>query len=84
MFLMLRLQQFFENIICNAGVLGYIMKSEEKIKLMQLLTALFDFIKEETAAIHCSHLKDLISIIDLMEKEDLPLPMVQVPAVIKA
>ena len=25
------LQQLFENIICNAGVLGYIMKNEEKM-----------------------------------------------------
>ena len=74
----LPLQQLFENIICNAGVLGYIMKSDEKIKLMQLLTALFDFIKEETARNPLLSLQGLISIIDLMEKEDLPLSMIQV------
>ena len=45
------LQQLFENIISDAGVLAYIMKSDEKIRLLQVLTALFDFIKEETAAI---------------------------------
>ncbi len=74
----LPLQQLFENIICNAGVLGYIMKSDDKIKLMQLLTALFDFIKEETARNPLLDLQALISMIDLMEKEDLPLSMVQV------
>ncbi|MBA2250202.1 MAG: ATP-dependent helicase [Chitinophagaceae bacterium] len=72
------LQQLFENIICNAGVLSYIMKSDEKIMLMQMLTALFDFIKEETARNPLLNLQALISIIDLMEKEELPLSMTKV------
>jgi len=72
------LQQLFENIIRNAGVLSYIMKSDDKISLMQLLTALFDFIKEETARNPLLTLKGLVDIIELMEKESLPLPMVQV------
>jgi len=54
------------------------MKSDEKIKLMQLLTALLDFIKEETSRNPLLSLQGLISIIDLMEKEDLPLSMIQV------
>ena len=33
------LQQLFENIIRNGGVLTYILQSDEKIQLMQLLTA---------------------------------------------
>ena len=74
----LPLQQLFENIIRNAGVLGYIMKSDEKIKLMQVLTALFDFIKEETSRDPMLTLQGLISTIELMEKEDLPLSMIQV------
>ncbi len=72
------LQQLFENIICNAGVLGYIMNHDEKITLMQMLTALFDFIKEETSRNPWLTLQQLISIIDLMEKEDLPLPMIKI------
>ena len=72
------LQQLFENIIRNAGVLSYIMKSDDKIGLMQLLTALFDFIKEETSRNPLLTLKGLADIIELMEKEKLPLPMVQV------
>jgi DNA helicase II / ATP-dependent DNA helicase PcrA len=59
-------------------VLPYIMKSKEKIALMQLLTALFDFIKDETSRNPLMGLEGFISIIELMEKENLPLPMIQV------
>jgi DNA helicase-2/ATP-dependent DNA helicase PcrA len=72
------LQQLFANIIQHAGVIGYVLKSEDKIALLQLLTAFFDFIKEESSRSPLMGLNDLISIIDLMEKENLPLPMVQV------
>ena len=72
------LQQLFENIIRNAGVLTYIMQSNEKIVLMQLLTAMFDFIKEETSRNPYLNLEGLIDIIDLMVKEDLKLPFTQV------
>lgn len=72
------LQQLFSNIIQYAGVLPYLMQSKDKIALMQLLSALFDFIKEETSRNPLLDLNGLISIIDLMEKENLPLPMVQV------
>ena len=72
------LQKLFEDIISNAGVLTYIMKSDEKISLMQLLTALFDFIKEESSRNPMLDLKGLVEIIDLMDKEGLALPMVQV------
>jgi DNA helicase II / ATP-dependent DNA helicase PcrA len=74
----LTLQQLFANIIQHGGVLPYIMQCKEKIALMQLLSALFDFIKEETSRNPLLDLKGLIAIIDLMEKENLPLPMVQV------
>ena len=72
------LQQLFEHIIIHAGILNYVMKSEEKLVLMQLLTALFDFIKEETGRNPSLALKELVGMLDLMEKEELPLSMVQV------
>ena len=72
------LQQLFARIISHAGLLNYIMQSDEKIVLMQLLAALFDFIKEETSRDTSLELKELIGIIDLMEKEGLSLPMQQV------
>jgi DNA helicase-2/ATP-dependent DNA helicase PcrA len=69
------LQELFEHIIQNAGVLNYIMKSADKIALLQLLTALFDFIKDETSRNPLLKLKELISIFDLMQKEGIALPM---------
>ncbi len=78
------MQQLFANIIQHAGVLPYVMKSNEKIALMQLLTALFDFIKDETSRNPLMGLEGFISIIELMEKENLPLPMVQVAGSDKA
>ena len=72
------LQQLFANIIQHGGVIGYVLQNDDKIALLQLLTAFFDFIKEETARNPQLNLNGLIGIIDLMEKESLPLPMVQV------
>ncbi|HAO46379.1 MAG TPA: DNA helicase UvrD [Chitinophagaceae bacterium] len=72
------LQQLFSNIIQQAGIVNYILHSAEKIRLLQLLTAFFDFIKDETGRNPALKLKDLISIIDLMEKEGLPISLVQV------
>ena len=72
------LQQLLDNIIRNAGVLPYIMQHPQKLKLLQLLTALFDFVKEETSRNPYLNLKGFIAIIDLMEKEALPLPLIEV------
>ena len=65
------LQMLFENIVRKAGILNYIMQSPEKIWLLQVLTGLFDFVKDETARNPFMQLKDLVNIIELMEKEDL-------------
>ncbi|MFN0081773.1 MAG: ATP-dependent helicase, partial [Ferruginibacter sp.] len=72
------LQQLLDNIIRNAGVLPYMMQHPQKLKLLQLLTALFDFVKEETSRNPYLDLKGFIEIIDLMEKEALPLPLTEV------
>src|SRR5690606_7903579 len=42
------LQTLFENVIRKAGVLTTIIQSPDKIWHIQVVTALFDFIKEET------------------------------------
>ncbi|MEJ7822999.1 MAG: ATP-dependent DNA helicase, partial [Chitinophagaceae bacterium] len=72
------LQRLFENIINDAGVLQYIMQSNDKIVLMQILTALFDFIKEETARAALLTVKGLMEILDLMQHENISLPLVQI------
>lgn len=72
------LQSLFGNIIRKAGVLSSIMKSVDKAWQMQVLTGLFDFIKEETRRNPQLTLQELVNIFDLMQKEGLPLPLVQV------
>src|SRR4029079_3128479 len=72
------LQTLFENIIRKAGILNHIMQSPDKLWLMQVLTGLFDFVKEETRRQPLLTLQQLVNIFDLMEKEDIPLPLVQV------
>ncbi len=72
------LQQLFENIIREAGILKHMMESDDKHRQLQVLTALFDFVKEETHRNPVMDLQELVSIIELMEKEAISLPLVQV------
>ncbi len=72
------LQGLFECIIREAGVLNYIIQSDEKIWLLQVLTGLFDFIKEETHRNPNLDLKQLIKLFDLMESEGLRLPLTEI------
>ena len=74
----LTLQGLFECVIQETGILSYIMKSDEKIWLLQVLTGLFDFIKEETHHNPNLDLKQLIKLFDLMQSEKLSLPLVEV------
>lgn len=72
------LQTVFENIIQKAGVLTYVMQHQEKHWLLQILTGLFDFIKEENRRKPLLRLQELVTVIELMEKESISLPLVQV------
>lgn len=72
------LQTLFENLIREAGVLNRIMQDDDKHWQLQILTALFDFIKEETHREPLMNLQQLVDLLELMEKEDIPLPLVQV------
>ncbi|MDP9230890.1 MAG: ATP-dependent helicase, partial [Bacteroidota bacterium] len=72
------LQCLFENIIRKAGVLNTIMQSNDKHWLIQVLTGLFDFIKEETRRKPAMNLQQLVNILELMEKEELVLPLIQI------
>lgn len=72
------LQQLFENIIREAGVLSKIMQSHNKHYLLKILTSLFDFVRDETHRKPTIDLQELVGIIDLMEKEEINLPFVQV------
>ena len=78
------LQSLVAHIIQDAGILNYIMQSLDKIALMQLLTAVFDFIKEETSRDPLLNLKELIGVLDLMEKEGIVLPLNKITSTDKA
>ncbi|MFT3702967.1 MAG: ATP-dependent DNA helicase [Agriterribacter sp.] len=71
------LQMLFENIIRKAGVLNHIMQDADKHWQLQVLTGLFDFIKDETHRSPLMNLQQLVSLIELMEKEDISLPLIQ-------
>lgn len=74
----LTLQNLFEQVVRKAGALTILMQSTDKTWQMQVLTGLFDFIKEETRRNPFMTLGELITTIELMEKEDIKLPLVQV------
>ncbi len=72
------LQTLLENIIRKAGVLSSIMQSADKHWQLQVLTGLYDFVKEETHRNPLLNLQELVTVIELMEKENIKLPLVQV------
>jgi DNA helicase-2/ATP-dependent DNA helicase PcrA len=72
------LVNLFENCIREAGVLTWVMQSDEKHWHLQVLTALFDFIKEEARRNPKLSLDQLVNIFMLMEKESIALPLIQV------
>lgn len=72
------LQSLFESIYAETGLLQFAMQHPEKRKMIETLTAFFDFIKEETRRQPTLPIEDLVNHLDLMEKEEIPLPMVEV------
>ncbi len=72
------LQMLVEKVIRETGILAAVLTNADKLWLMQVLTALFDFIKEETRRNPMLRLEALVNIFDLMTKENLSIPLVQV------
>lgn len=68
----------FDNIIRETGIVNFIMQHPEKHWLLQELTGLFNYIKEESNRNPSLDLSRLIVLIDLMIKENIRLPLVQV------
>jgi DNA helicase-2/ATP-dependent DNA helicase PcrA len=78
------LQQLFEYCIRDTGILFSVWNGPDKIGQMQVLTALFDFVKEETRRDADLSLERLIQMIDLMKENDLPLPLMRISGSDKA
>ncbi|QEH40240.1 ATP-dependent DNA helicase [Chitinophaga sp. XS-30] len=72
------LQQLFAQVISEGGILSYVMASPEKIWLMKILQALFDFVKEETRRNPDMNIVSMMETVALMESNKLPIPLVQV------
>lgn len=72
------LVNLFENCLRKAGVLTWVMQSAGKHEHLQVITGLFDFIKEEARRNPTLTLQQLVDVFMLMEKEGLALPLVQV------
>ncbi|HZY35224.1 MAG TPA: ATP-dependent DNA helicase, partial [Mucilaginibacter sp.] len=72
------LQQLFEQVVAKMGILKYIMQRPDKGWYMQVLTSLFDFIKEESRKKPDIKIADLMHIIKLMQEHGIRLELNQV------
>lgn len=73
----LTLQGLFEKIMVRGGILAYILKSPEKTWLMQVISSIFNFLKDESRKNPNIHLKEFVELIDLLEDNDLSLDLHQ-------
>lgn len=74
----LSLQQFFQQVITRLGILSFIMKQPDKGWHMEVLTNLFNFIKDEHRKNPGSKLADIMVTIDLMKRNGIRLELNQV------
>jgi DNA helicase-2/ATP-dependent DNA helicase PcrA len=71
-------QTLLEKVVREAGFLSHIMHHVDKTKLMQALSGFYDHVKEETRRHPLLSLQEFMNRIELMRKEGLILPLVQV------
>lgn len=74
----LTLQGLFEEVVREAGILNYVLNSDEKPWLMQVITGLFDFIKGETHKDPSISLQRLLDMIETMQNNRIRLDLVKV------
>jgi DNA helicase II / ATP-dependent DNA helicase PcrA len=72
------LQTLFLDVLHMGGILPSIMKSDDKVRQLQMLNSLFDFLKEETSRNPLLNLQQFVDIIELMEKEGISITINQV------
>ena len=72
------LQGIVEKVIREGGFLSHIMNAPDRPWLMQLLTGFFDHVKGETRRQPQLELEEFMGRIELMKREGLVLPLVQV------
>ncbi len=73
----LTLQNLFEKIMVRGGILAYVLKSPQKTWLMQMLSSIFNFLKDESKKNTSLKLSTFIDQIDRLEKNGLRLDLNQ-------
>ncbi len=74
----LTVQHLLEHILKNTGLLTSLTNSADKHWHLQIITALFDFVKEETRRNPDIKLQELVTMLSLMQKEDIKLPLKEI------
>jgi DNA helicase-2/ATP-dependent DNA helicase PcrA len=69
------LLNLIEQVLQNTGIIQSILKSDEKQISLQMITSFFDFIKEETHRNPQLTLQALVTMLELMRREDIRLPL---------
>lgn len=72
------IQVLFEKIVSRSGLLKFVMDSPDRNFLMQAVTKIFDFIKDESAKSHDFDVKRLLDIVDKMNRHNIALPAYKV------
>ena len=71
----LTLHNLFEKMMVRGGLLAYVLQSADKTWLMQMLTSIFNFLKDESRKKPDLSLVDFVSLLDSLEEHDLPLSL---------
>lgn len=72
------LQTLFEKIITYGGIVSYINKSAEKLHLLEVLTAFFDFIKNESVKNPHLTIGNLLETFQKMENNRIAIPITEI------
>lgn len=69
------LQELIENIFSEAGILEYVMNTNEKIWHMRILTTFFNFVKDECRKNPGLTLEGLLQMINQMDEHGIKMPL---------
>ena len=72
------LQSLFESIFLETGILEFAMQHPDKRRILDQLTGFFDFIKEENRRQPDLDLEKLVLHLDLMEENEIDLPLIEI------
>jgi DNA helicase-2/ATP-dependent DNA helicase PcrA len=71
------LQQFFQQMVSKMGILKYIMEQPNKGWYMQMLTSIFNFIKDESRKRPDITAAEFVAVLDLMKRNKISLDLNQ-------